>query len=250
MDLYSISTVDQFSFRKSIAYHLVPGLGIALLYILISNLVIKAGQPAFSALLWVELIFAPLIIIHLYYLGKKTNGGISMDHVLGYKTKLSASQYLLWTVLGILMCFVIYIPLYPVGLFLRENVFNWLPEWYFNPFYGVEDMGVVARLFLIGIFIDGIVGPVAEELFFRGFLLPRMEVFKKWAPVLNGTLFGLYHFWQPHNYLAVIGVGIIISYVVWKKKNFYLGIFIHCGINMMGAIGGYLAASGGEMFMR
>ena len=102
----------------------------------------------------------------------------------------------------------------------------------------------------MGIFIDGIVGPVVEELFFRGYLLPRMAYLKKWAPFVNGTLFGLYHFWQPHNYLAIIGIGIILSYIVWRKKNVYLGIIIHCTLNILGAIGGYLAATGGQIIAR
>ena len=77
-----------------------------------------------------------------------------------------------------------------------------------------------------------------------------MVSLKKWAPVVNGTLFGLYHFWQPHNLLAISIVGIIISAVVWKKRNVYLGIFIHCTLNILGAISGYLAVTGGHMIVR
>ncbi|MEL6987268.1 MAG: CPBP family intramembrane glutamic endopeptidase, partial [Bacteroidota bacterium] len=163
---------------------------------------------------------------------------------------MSKLQYLKWTLLGFLACFICYIPLYPVGLFLKENVFSWLPEWYFDPGFGTDNIALVAKAFLFAIFIDGLVGPIAEELFFRGYLLPRMSFLKNWAPILNGVLFGLYHFWQPHNLIAISIVGVIISWIVWKKKNVYLGIFIHCTLNIIGALSGYLAATGGVIIPR
>ncbi len=67
---------------------------------------------------------------------------------------------------------------------------------------------------------------------------------------MNGALFGLYHLWQPHNYLGIIGVGIALSWVVWKTKNVFIGIIVHCKLNVIGALGEYLAASGGEMIAR
>jgi membrane protease YdiL (CAAX protease family) len=67
---------------------------------------------------------------------------------------------------------------------------------------------------------------------------------------VNGSLFGLYHFWQPHNLPALIGLGIVFSYAVWKTRNVYVGIAIHCTLNMVGALGGYLAAMNGTIIGR
>lgn len=156
----------------------------------------------------------------------------------------------IWSLGGIAACFLVFLPLYPLGLIFRESLFGWLPEWYFNPGFGSVDTKLIAKLFLIGIFVDGIIGPVAEELFFRGYLLPRMTYLKNWAPVVNGAFFGLYHFWQPHNFIGLIFAGIILSFIVWKKKNIYLGIIIHCTINILGSLGGYLTASDGVMIDR
>jgi hypothetical protein len=36
--------------------------------------------------------------------------------------------------------------------------------------------------------LNGVIGPVVEELYFRGFLLPRMEGLGRWAPLVNVTL--------------------------------------------------------------
>lgn len=151
---------------------------------------------------------------------------------------------------GIILSAVIYIPLYPLGLYFRESMFSWLPEWYFNPSFGTDNLELIAKVFLIGIFIDGLVGPIIEELFFRGYLLPRMAFLKNWAPILNGLMFGAYHFWQPHNLIAVCAMGIILSLIVWKTKNVYLGIAIHCTMNILGSISGYMAVSNGVFIGR
>jgi len=242
---------DQLSLRRQLWYHFYPGLAILAFYILISKYVINLGYPGLTTLLLAEIvILAPIGISHLLFHGKKLNGILSFKNVIVYTNKLSVKQYFKWTLIGILACTIVYVPLYPLGLFLKENVFHWLPKWYFDPGFGTSDMNLIAKVFLYGVFIDGLIGPIVEELFFRGYLLPRMTYLKKWAPIVNGLLFGLYHFWQPHNYLAIIAIGIIISYVVWKKKNVYLGILIHCTINVLGALMGFLAANAGELILR
>lgn len=242
---------DQFGIGKQLWLHFYMGLIIIAVYIVISPYIIEAGYPGLWALLLVELlVLTPIGLTHLFKEGWRLNQGWSLRNAVYFTEKLSLKQYLKWSLIGILACVLLYVPMYPVGLFLRETVFAWLPEWFFNPLMGADDPNLVANMFLAGIIIDGIVGPTVEELFFRGYLLPRMAYLKKWAPILNGLLFGLYHFWQPHNYVAIIGVGIVLSYIVWRKKNVYLGIIIHCVLNLSGAIGGYLAASGGEMIMR
>lgn len=242
---------DQLTFSRQLLFHFYPGIFITLFYILISPLIIEQGYPGIAVLLIAEvLVLAPIGLTHLFVKGWKVNGSFKLKNIITFREKLSWKQYFIWSLVGIFLCFVVYFPLYPIGLFLREQAFSWLPEWYFNPSFGTTDMQLVANVFLAGIFIDGLLGPIVEELFFRGYLLPRMAFLKKWAPFVNGTLFGLYHFWQPHNYLAIIGVGMVLSWVVWKTKNVYVGIIIHCTINILGAVMAYFAASGGVMIDR
>jgi hypothetical protein len=243
--------IDQIAPGKLLLYHFYPGAAILIAYIGLSPYLIELGYPGFTTLLLAELfILAPIGLGHLAWHARNGNSFSGFRRLIPFTKKLSPVQYLKWSLLGILGCTLVYLPLYPLGLYLRENIFSWLPEWYFNPVYGTADVKLIAKVFLAGIFIDGIVGPVVEELYFRGYLLPRMAYLKKWAPILNGLLFGLYHFWQPHNYPAIIGIGIVLSYVVWKKQNVYLGIIIHCTLNILGGLTGYLAASSGEIILR
>ncbi len=241
---------DSFSPRLVID-HFYMGVLITLVYVLTSPLLIAAGYPGFAALLLVEIaVLAPIVLIHLYVVANRVGDGTSLDRVILYREPINARSFFMWSVLGFLAIFAVYIPLYPVGLAIRESFFSWLPEWYFNPGYGAQDLALLANIFLVGILIDGFIGPIAEELFFRGYLLPRMEFLQGWAPIVNGTLFGLYHFWQPHNVLALVAVGCILSYIVWKTRNVYVGIVVHCAINITGAVGGYLAVTRGVELAR
>lgn len=80
------------------------------------------------------------------------------------------------------------------------------------------------------------VGPIVEELYFRGYLLRRMSRWGKWAPLVNALFVTLYHFWQPHNYVGIFFVSFVLAYAVWKTQNLMVGIFIHCTLNLLGAV--------------
>jgi CAAX protease family protein len=84
--------------------------------------------------------------------------------------------------------------------------------------------------------VNGFVGPIVEELYFRGYLLPRMERFGRWAPLVNVSLFSLYHFWSPWQLVArILGIGPTVYAVRWKH-NIYLGMVVHCSLNSIGVL--------------
>ena len=242
---------DQLSIPKQLFNHFYIGMVITLFYVVVGPFLFEQGYPGLAPLLLAEvLILAPLGIGHLAIKEYQLEGDWRLRFTVLPRKPLPLKSFIGWTLLGVLLCLLVYIPLYPLGIFLRDQVFYWLPEWYFNPGFGGASTELVAKMFLMAIVTDGLLAPFVEEFFFRGYLLPRMAYLKKWAPVVNGALFGLYHFWQPHNLLALMGVGIVLSYVVWKKQNVWLGVAIHCILNVLGAVAGYLAVSGEVVISR
>jgi len=87
---------------------------------------------------------------------------------------------------------------------------------------------------IVALLFSGVAAPVVEELYFRGFLLPRMEHMGWAAPLWNSLLFALYHFYFPENVLVIFVGFLPISYVVWKTRNVRIGIIVHGIINMWG----------------
>ena len=98
--------------------------------------------------------------------------------------------------------------------------------------------------------INGFVGPIVEELYFRGYLLPRMEYMGRWAPLVNVTLFSLYHFWSPWQIVArILGFGPTVYAVRWKR-NVYLGMVVHCSLNTIAVAAGRVDGPRSELTSR
>jgi membrane protease YdiL (CAAX protease family) len=110
-----------------------------------------------------------------------------------------------------------------------------MPEWFVRPIdpERVGDYSAGAWYLTLAAFLvlNGLVGPIVEELYFRGYLLPRMQGLGRWAPLVNVSLFSLYHFWSPWQIVArILGLGPMVYAVQWKR-NVYLGMVVHCTLN-------------------
>ena len=84
--------------------------------------------------------------------------------------------------------------------------------------------------------LDGIINPIIEELYFRGYLLPRISRFGWIAPLISAVLFTVQHYWQPYNYPLIFLIQLPIVYIVWWKRNIYISMLAHCGGNTIGAL--------------
>jgi membrane protease YdiL (CAAX protease family) len=71
--------------------------------------------------------------------------------------------------------------------------------------------------------------PIAEELVFRGLLLPRMQaVFGRRDFVANGVLFTLYHLHQPWSMPATLIDGVVNqAYASKRYRSTWVGLITH-----------------------
>ncbi len=83
---------------------------------------------------------------------------------------------------------------------------------------------------------NGFVGPIIEELFFRGYLTAKIGRYGKYAPVIITVLFSLYHFWLPFDNFFRIAAFLPAFYLAWKKKNIYIAIVCHVLSNLFSTI--------------
>ena len=84
---------------------------------------------------------------------------------------------------------------------------------------------------------NGLIAPITEELFFRGYLTSHYQKQGSFLPILMAVLFSLYHLWLPFNNLFRILAFAPAAYVTYKKKNLYISICFHCLCNLFSAIG-------------
>jgi membrane protease YdiL (CAAX protease family) len=103
-----------------------------------------------------------------------------------------------------------------------------------------EDLGNIQdleRYFSpISLFFLVSIQPIAEEIFFRGFLLDKIESFAggNIAILTTAVLFGLAHMSYQKLYPVIFPmiIGIFLGYIVIKLKNLYSAITAHIAFNV------------------
>lgn len=114
---------------------------------------------------------------------------------------------------------------------IRNDVLNSLPRGF--DWTNYEYLKSFSRPILIitcayyGIF-NVFIGPITEELFFRGYLTSHYKMQTSFTPIMIAILFSLYHFWLPFNNVFRILVFAPVAYIAYKKKSLYISIYFHC----------------------
>ncbi len=231
------ASIKQHSLGESLAYHLLPGVAIIAGYVLITPFIRRAGLPsAIGISLAVLFVLVPLELGILFWQGKKRNGKFSLEGVVLNREKTPAPQFALWTFVALfaaVVCFALFRPLDKILL----TFFDWLPGWFFVN----EDMTVYSKTIQFGnwlmiLLLTGIVGPYVEELYFRGFLLPRLAWTRDWAPLLEAFLFALYHFWSPWQLVTRTLAVLALVYIVNWKRDLRIGVAAHWLLNTVGSL--------------
>jgi len=227
------------SVLQSILLHLLPGAIAAVVFVLAVPLVTAWGYPSITAL-YLPMILT-VIFLELGYLlvqGRRRNHSLSLKGVVNYRQPVPGWQYVVFPILIVIWGVVVTGLISPLENLILTRVFAWLPDWYalrnmleIPNSYPREALLVTAAG---AILLNGFVGPIVEELYFRGHLLPRLSRFGRWAPLVNVVLFSFYHFWTPWMFLSRVALLAPMVYLVWWKRNIYLGIIAHCLLNLIG----------------
>ena len=109
-----------------------------------------------------------------------------------------------------------------------SELFNWIPQGFLSTenesisktdFKGTYSSEILIIVFIVSLLVNGISVPIVEELYFRGFLLPRISKYLSFAPLLNVVLWSIYHFWAPWTIFANIIVFLPVAYIVLLKRT-------------------------------
>ncbi len=216
----------------TIVWHLLPGALTTAGFAALVGPVTARGYPAmFALLLATALILIPVELIYLLVRARRAGGRWSA--VVAFRDPVPISQYLLWPALLSVWGIGTAMVAAPVEGWLR-GLFEWLPGWYFAPSAAELAAYPVDKLqatFWLGLVVGGFAGPIVEELYFRGHLLPRLGRAGRWAPLAGAALFSAYHFWTPWQNPSRILLAAALSYVTWWKRNLYLSLIAHCALN-------------------
>lgn len=220
---------------ETVVYHLYPGVLIAAFFSLVTPYLVKTGlPPQLSMMIAIVVVVIPIILIHLNTV-RKREGLPNLFSISSYNHSLSQGQIIGYSTLIIVFAFLMYGLTRPLNTLLEEKLWYWLPSWYRVRDFSGYSKEIILVTLIANLILNGVIGPVLEELYFRGYLLPRLGD-SVTAPVINCILFSVYHVWQPQIYLTLIFAMFPLSYLTWKTKSLKLAIYSHCGLNLIGAL--------------
>jgi membrane protease YdiL (CAAX protease family) len=234
----SPAAVHQLSIPTLIALHQFPGGLMTAAFVALAPFVETVGFPPISALLAaIVVVLVPSELGIVLWAGRGQGDLLS---AVPYRRHMPRRDWLWLVPALILLAFVGFGAHQVIEPGLIDRFFGWMPEWFVKPIQPdhIRDYAAGAWVVTIAAYfaINGFVGPIVEELYFRGFLLPRMERLGNWAPLVNVSLFSLYHFWSPWQLVArILGIGPMV-YAVRSKRNVYLGMIVHCGLNTLAVL--------------
>jgi membrane protease YdiL (CAAX protease family) len=240
---------EQHPLSLSILLHLLPGVAIFLVLALAAVFTRQRNLPLeLPGSLGILLVLGLFELGLLAYLGWKRNGRLSLSGIIHYRESTALWKYML---LVPLLCFWFW----NASGFWNGYEANFatalggLPDWFVRPFESANT-GNYSRAALwwgnlLVVLSSGLVAPLAEELYFRGYLLPRIERLGVWAVVLNTVLFAFHHTWtllvNPGRVLAWLP----IVFVVWRTRNIRISLLVHLITNLVGVMGPALFVLGG-----
>ena len=225
--------VEPHSLGKSLFLHLAPG---------VANITaILLGLATFwNPSLPPELIYGvftnifvliPVQLGYLYYLAKKRdNPGWSLEGIVVYNQPISWPRYFIWVPAILAPTAIVFTALEPITDWLETSLVGIS----FYARYQMTEVSEVTGIVLFAnIVLTGILVPITEELYFRGYLLPRMPSrFGRLKPAAHSVLFAIYHFDSPWM-IPVRTLGILpLIYTTIHTRNVRPAIIAHCLVNL------------------
>ena len=182
---------------------------------------------------------------------KKENGTYSLKSAFVGQEKISIWKVLIiaFMFFGIAGLLSAYIAPIENQFFaeMRSNVISILPigfDWTNYEYVKLFSPSIrILTCVYYGIF-NVLIGPITEELFFRGYLTSHYKRQNSFTPILIAVLFSLYHFWLPFNNMFRILAFAPVAYVAYKKKNLYISVCFHCLCNLFSVVGFVVAVLG------
>jgi len=181
----------------------------------------------------------------MLYEGRQLNGKFSLTGVVLYREKTPWGKFALIFIGAFAVIYALITLITPINALITANLFSWLPNWMFleeQSQYLAYAKNILVIIFSIQLIVTGIFLPWVEELYFRGYLLPRISRFKWWAPVFSGLCFGLYHSWQLYGFLTVFVLGTALSFIVMWRQDIRLSIGLHVFANIFARLAFLLVA--------
>jgi len=228
----SSAVVEQHSAARTLVLNPLPGALILVFFVAVAPVVVRGFgfPPVFAIYLATVFVLIPFELGYLIYQARKN--GTSLGSIVLYREPVPRRQFVLLVGALFVWAFIIGGIFTPVNDFVKENLFSWLPGWFVITHGLTEGLARFSTAALLitcvfGLIVNGIAAPVVEEIYFRGYLLPRISRLGAWAPLVNTVLFSLNHFFTPWLNVSRIIALLPMVYAARWKRSIYVSMAVH-----------------------
>ena len=220
---------------KTIFLHLFPGIVNLSVMLLLLRLTEYLGSFSLAIPYFMVVIsIVPLQMGYLFYIAKKTKGTYKITKIIPYQNNSKFVEYLIFIVIISSWAILVSRTFESFEIIIRDRIFAFVPNIIALRNIDLTLFSKNELLFtaIFGIFANGLLAPITEELYFRGYLLPRINLSLKWAVLLNASLFSLYHFFSPWLFFSRLFMMMPIYYWTVKRKNIRFALSAHLIANL------------------
>lgn len=208
---------------ENVVYHLIPSGIVFLLYFLLHTFFKELTVLAISILIILQ-IGIMQFVMNANTMAKKPY--MTVTNITGYVKSKRLGAFILNVILIAGLILLLYIVIYrQVGEYLMMGPFKDLPALFlFSP---VPQEGVWQTIInpaLIAL-VFGVLQPLYEGIYFRGFLLYDMRKLKWVGVLLSSFLFAITHLITLQHFVYYLLLGGMLSSITFMTKNLYIGIF-------------------------
>jgi membrane protease YdiL (CAAX protease family) len=230
--------VDQHSLGRAALLHLAPGAAIASVFFGTAPVFDELNLPPLMALVLADAVVLPVILGYLLLLGYRRNGRASLDGIVLYRESMPLSRWLWLVPVLLVLAGLMMAAFSPISELLFDAFFAWLPA---SSVLGHDlagyDRGTLAISLLVFTLVVVVMASTVEELYFRGYLLPRLSRFGVGAPMINTVLFAMYHLWTPWLAVARVFAFFPLAFAVFRTRSVVLAVVVHLIGNAVDVVG-------------
>ncbi len=224
--------VQRFDWPATLALHLLPAAAaFAAAFALGAPLRALDLPPQFALTLAFAFVLTPIQLGLLLHAAHRVTGRWSLralPSVLSFQRRLPARLYLMLLPSLAAIALGVAMLLDPVA----DAVAAVYPAgWLLPPGSDAFPTGVLVATLLVTLLVDGLAGPVVQELYFRAYLLPRLPINGGLAVVTSAGLFAAQHYWQPQLFVFVFVAQLILTAVMVRLDSVRVSIAVNCLIH-------------------
>lgn len=239
-DVASDPSADEWSVREIVAHQLAPGLVSLVVYVALAALLRDSWVPLIAILFSSILLGEAPASWYLMIRAQRARGApVSLTALFPWHRGVGFVRF---AALGVLLSLGGMVTVFGLASAAEPSIqrafFDWVPSWLLlesgpEAFSDMSRAGLVLAWALSG-FVGITIGGVTQELYHRGFLLPRSAHLGWPAVPLNAGLFAVGHFVAPWGWPFFFLGASLWGAAVYRWRSIQLGLAGHLGMLTLG----------------